>query len=228
MGGAALMSEWWTYGLRDLLLFSPRTYYRLFELYNLELWPLQLLALALGVALLILLRRGGERAGRAIALILAVSWLWVAWGFHWQRYASINWAAKYFALAFALQALLLLWSGLSGRLTRLQSSSIQRRAGLGLLLFALLVFPMIGPLLGRSWMQSEVYGMTPDATALATLGLLSLADWRGAVWLWPIPVAWCLISGATLWAMQSPGFMIMPLAALLAVAVAVGNSIRQR
>lgn len=34
--GAALMSEWWSYGLRDLLLFSPRTYYRLFELYNLE------------------------------------------------------------------------------------------------------------------------------------------------------------------------------------------------
>ena len=26
------MSEWWTYHLRDFLLFTPRTYYRLFEL----------------------------------------------------------------------------------------------------------------------------------------------------------------------------------------------------
>ena len=28
------MSEWWTYRLSNFLLFSPRTYYRLFELYN--------------------------------------------------------------------------------------------------------------------------------------------------------------------------------------------------
>lgn len=42
------MSEWWTYSLRDFLLFSPHTYYRLFELYNQALWPLHLLALAIG------------------------------------------------------------------------------------------------------------------------------------------------------------------------------------
>ena len=35
------MSEWWTYSLSDFLLFSPRTYYRLFELYNLAIWPTQ-------------------------------------------------------------------------------------------------------------------------------------------------------------------------------------------
>jgi hypothetical protein len=28
------MSEWWTYTLSDFLLFSPRVYYRLFELHN--------------------------------------------------------------------------------------------------------------------------------------------------------------------------------------------------
>jgi hypothetical protein len=46
------MSEWWTYSLSDLLMFSARTYYRLFELYNLAIWPAQLLAGTLGVAIL--------------------------------------------------------------------------------------------------------------------------------------------------------------------------------
>ena len=41
-------SEWWTYSLSDLLLFSPRTYYRLFELYNEAVWPMHVAA-ALGV-----------------------------------------------------------------------------------------------------------------------------------------------------------------------------------
>ena len=52
------MSEWWTYSLTNFLLFSPRTYYRLFELYNAQVWPLQIVTLALGLAILILMMRG--------------------------------------------------------------------------------------------------------------------------------------------------------------------------
>ncbi|HSJ80443.1 MAG TPA: DUF6064 family protein [Thiobacillus sp.] len=219
------MSEWWTYGPRDLLMFSAQTYYRLFELYNRDLWPLQMLALVLGVAVLALWRRGGDRAGRAIAVILAVCWLWVAWGFHWQRYASINLAAGYFALAFVVQALLLLWlGGLRGRLTPAPATRLQQRAGLGLLLFALLLFPLIGPLLGRSWTQAELFGIAPDPTALATLGVLLFAGVRPVWGLFPIPVVWCLLSGATLWAMASPDFAVVPLAALLALILAVGGA----
>jgi hypothetical protein len=205
-----------------------QTFYRLVALYNRDLWPLQMLALVLGVAVLALWRRGGDRAGRAIAVILAVCWLWVAWGFHWQRYASINLAAGYFALAFAIQALLLLWSGgLRGRLTPAPATRLQQRAGLGLLLSALLLFPLIGPLLGRNWMQAEVFGMAPDPTALATLGVLLFVGVRPVWGLFPIPVAWCLLSGATLWAMESPDFAVVPLAALLALILAAGGALRR-
>ena len=216
------MSEWWTYGVRDLLLFSSRTYYRLFELYNLEWWPLQLAALAFGVAMLGLWRHGGDGAGRAIAVILAVGWLWVGWAFHAQRYASINLAAAYFAWAFAVQALLLLWlGGVRGQLAPTQAARLHRRAGLGLLLFSVLAFPLMTPLLGRGWTQAEVFGMAPDPTALATLGIL-LVTGRTPAWvLFPIPVAWCLVSGSTLWAMDAPDFALVPLAALLAVGLAV-------
>lgn len=219
------MSEWRTYNLSDLLLFSQRTYYRLFELYNIEQWPLQILALALGALVWVLWRRGGDRAGRAIAAILAVCWLWVAWAFHWQRYANINPAAGHFALVFALEALLLLWTGAWGHFTPAPAPWLQQRAGLGIFLFALLIFPLVGSLLGRSWTQTEVFGMAPDPTALATLGVLLFAGVRPAWPLYPIPVAWCMISGATLWAMESPDFAIVPLAALLAILLAVGNAL---
>ena len=43
------MSEWWTYRLSDFLMFSPRTYHRLFELTNAEIWPLQIVTLAAGL-----------------------------------------------------------------------------------------------------------------------------------------------------------------------------------
>ena len=41
------MSEWWTYRLSSFLLFSPRTWFRMHELYNADIWPAQLAALAL-------------------------------------------------------------------------------------------------------------------------------------------------------------------------------------
>ena len=101
------MSEWWTYSLSDFLLFSPRTYYRLFELYNSAIWPLQLVSLALGVAILGLLLREAVWRGRAIAAVLAGCWLWVAWAYFLKRYETINWAAEYVAIGFAVEALLL-------------------------------------------------------------------------------------------------------------------------
>ena len=220
------MSEWWTYSLGDLLLFSPQTYYRLFELYNLDWWPLQMVALALGLSVLGLCRRGGSGAGRAIAVMLAAAWLWVAWAFHGQRYASINLAAEHFAWGFALQALMVLWlGGVRGRFALASATRMQQSLGAGLFGFALLVFPLIGPLQGRSWTQAEVFGMAPDPTALATLGWLLFAGARPLWLLFPVPVLWCLISGATLWTMGSPDFAVVPVAALLAVIFAVAGGL---
>lgn len=222
------MPEWWTYSLGDLLLFSPQTYYRLFELYNLEWWPLQIVALALGLVMLGLWRRGGSGAGRAIAVILAAAWLWVGWAFHGQRYASINLTAEYFAWGFALQALMVLWlGGVRGRFALASATRMQQSLGLGLFGFALLVFPLIGLLQGRGWTQAEVFGMAPDPTALATLGMLLCVGARPLWLLLPIPVLWCLISGATLWTMGSPDFAVVPLAALLAVGIAAAGGLME-
>jgi hypothetical protein len=79
--------------------------------------------------------------------------------------------------------------------------------------------PATAYLTGREWMQAELFAMTPDATALATLGLLLLAKGRAAVRLVMIPVAWCLVTGATLWVLDAPEAMILPAGAMLTVAL---------
>src|SRR3954466_3939480 len=103
------MSEWWTYNLSDFLLFSARTYFRLFEIYNAAIWPAQLAALGIGIAILVLLRRGGAKAGQAIGLLFGSCWIFTAVFFLAGRYATINWAASRFAWAFGLEGALLVW-----------------------------------------------------------------------------------------------------------------------
>jgi hypothetical protein len=225
--GGRLMSEWWTYSLSDFLLFSPRTYHRLFELYNLAIWPAQLLALALGIAILALMVRRPAWHGRAIAAILTGCWLWVAWAYLFTRYDTINWAARYFTAGFALQALLLALSGVvRDRLTmRAGRADLALRAGVGLFLFGLIAHPLIGPLLiGRPWTQVELFGLAPDPTVVATLGVVVAAErplWHLAI----VPLAWCAIAGATLWTMGSPDALVLPAAASLAIAVTMWKTL---
>ena len=123
------MSEWWTYRLSDFLLFSPETYYRLLELYNAAIWPGQILAIVVGVATLVLLGRGGALPGRLLAAILALAWLFVAWAYLYARYATINWAAPYFAVGFAVQAVLLILSGVVFGRMSFRSSQSRNLAG---------------------------------------------------------------------------------------------------
>lgn len=209
------MSEWWTYRLSDFLLFAPRTYYRLFELYNADIWPLHVVMTIAGVLMLILMRGRPALRSRLIAAMLAAAWLWIAWAFHWQRYTAINWAATYFAAGFAIEAMLLVWIGVvRNRPVFDADGSVRARLGIALFVFALLVQPLAGLLFGREWSQLEVFGVAPDPTVVATLGLLLAA--KRIHWIaLPIPLLWCLFAGATLWAMNAGDAFILPLVAIM-------------
>jgi hypothetical protein len=214
------MSQWWTYSLSDLLMFSAKTYYRLLELYNRDIWPAQLAGAACALGVLFCTTRRGRPAARVAAALLAASWLWVGWAYHAERYATINTAAPGFAAAFVVEALLLLWLGtVRGRLAIAPLRDGVRRPALGLLAFALLGYPLLAAANGRPWLQMEMFAVAPDPTALATLGVLALTRPLLPL-LWPIPLLWCFISGATLWTMHAPDFWIAPMAALLALRLA--------
>jgi len=215
------MTEWWTYRLSSFLLFSPRTWFRLHELYNAEIWPAQIVGILFGLAIVVLARRGGVRSGPVVAVLLAACWLWVGWAFHFRRYATINFAATWFAAAFAVEALLLVVLGAArGRLAFAANS--WRHPGIWLVAFALIVQPLVGLLAGRSLLQSEYFGVAPDPTATATLGVLLLAR-RPSPLLMVIPLLWCLVSGAFAWMMRTPDMLVMPIVALVTLAVAIAR-----
>ena len=203
------MSEWWKYTLSDFLLFSPRTYYRLIERHNDAVWPGQLATLALGVVILGLLYRPAWERRRIIAGIVAVLWAFVAVAFLWKRYATINWGATYFAWLLAIEAVLLV------RLSFRPGRDVAAILGVGLFVFSLALYPLLAPLQGRGWRQSEIFGVAPDPTVLATLGLLLVAEGPPRWWTLAVPLLWCVVSGATLWAMGSPEAWILVLAAIL-------------
>jgi hypothetical protein len=208
------MPEWWSYSLSDFLLFSPRTYYRLIERHNEAVWPGQLIATAAGVGVVLLLRRGSRGGARVALGTLALLWAWVGWSFVWRRYATINWAAVWLGGLFAMEAILLGWLGTGlGTLRGAMRRDAPGVLGAILVAGALVLYPLLAPALGRGWHQAEVFGIVPDPTVLATLGLVLQLDGpplsRRALLV--APLLWCLVSGATLLAMGSPeAWIVLP------------------
>ena len=227
------MTEWWTYRPADFLMFAPATYWRLFELHNAALWPLQpALLLALVTAAWWWRHRAAAPAAGTWGVVFAaaaLAWAGVGWGFLLQLYAEINWAAQGAALAFAVQAAGLLALACCAGVGRARlvpaAPGGRRRLGLALLLGAVLLYPLLAPLQGRPWAQAELVALAPDPTAIATLGLLlctgsphrGLRRALGALRV--LPWAWCAASAATLWTMGAAQ-AVVPTAVLVAVVLA--------
>jgi hypothetical protein len=210
----ASMSEWWSYRPSDFLMFSPRIYWRLFASINEAFWPAQPALIVLGLAWL-----ARARAQRLAAGALAITSAVVAWAFLWQRFAPINWPAQYFALAFALQAVVLSTLTVGGGL-HASDSAWRRRAGIALIAWALLGHPLLAPAFGRPWSQAEVFGLAPDPTAIATLGWLLVVEAGGAariaLRICGLLAALWLAAAAAMLAVMGSWQAIVPFAALAA------------
>jgi len=216
------MGEWSSYALSDFLLFSPQTYFRQFALINEAIFPAPVLFIALSLILAALAGEGGWR-DRAVVMGLAVLCAGAGWLFHHGSYADINWAADWFAIGFAVQAVgLFLW-GMMGKFPPHTEKS-RSIALLVRLLAALvvLVYPLQAAVFGRPWQEAEFVGISPDATMVFTLLVLVPAVGGKRYLLAAIPVLWCAIGLLTLWTMGAAEFW--SLAALVVAALIALNS----
>ena len=136
-------------------------------------------------------------------------------------YATINWAAIYPAWLFFGQAGLLFVAGtLAGRLDPVTDKASPRAIlATTVTLYALLIHPLTGFVGGRDLQALEWFGLAPDPTALAALGLLafSLSRWRLVLAI--APILWLAISILTLWTLERDiELVLLAAGALLGVA----------
>lgn len=227
------MAESWatllSYRLHDLLMFSAATYFGLFELINRRTWPAPLMGelIMLGVLVMALRRPASRAASRwtavsmslaTVAACAAVALLYFRDGF-----AAIHWLGPSWSAAFLAHAVLGL--AVATRLARSRSAraapwaaGFRRQLGLALWVAAA-AWPVLAPVSMRPLWQAEVVGLAPDATVLLCLGLTLLLRlsrlWSAALLV--VPLAWCIFTGATLWAMNQPQALVLPLAGAMAV-----------
>lgn len=210
------MNDLLTYRLSDFIPFSAQTWRDLVESYNQDLWPIQALIVLLTVVVIVTgrLSRRSMTWRRTACTGLAALWVFVGWQFLAMRYATINWAATWFAAGFMLEAVLLVYFGvLKARLFDPVGTLLQRGTGLSLFVYALALKPTFDLVTGVPVAQMEVFGVMPDSLAIGTIGIVLASAGRqdrrvtGTLLLWP--TLWCLISGLTLLGLELQGAMFL-------------------
>ncbi len=211
------MSHWWKYPLSDVLPFSLEAFYRFLESYGQAIWPLQLLVIIAGLVLVYQVGVGRTVTARPVLLMLGCGWLLVAGLYFHSHYVQLFWAGTFFAIAFAVQGLLLL-SSTTMRVSLAPIRTLRRNMAAVVLAIAIVGYPLIGSFHIGFGQLIETFGAFPDATSLATLAVLaSMRGWARLV-LMLVPMLWCIVSSAIL--ITLGGVAGVPLAVLTCLAIA--------
>ena len=193
----------------------------LFARYNPAIWPAQVVAYLLGLVAVALVFARARWADRAISAILAACWLWVGivfLGIFGREIAPIV-AAVEGALV-AAQGLLFLVTGVarSGLTFRIGAASYAAAGGL-LIGYALVLYPILGAILGHGYPRAPLFGVAPCPTMIFTCGLLLWSGPRAPKYLLIVPLLWAALATPAALGQGVIEDAMLPISALFATAL---------
>jgi hypothetical protein len=175
------------------LPFGLDEFFAVFARYNAAIWPAQLVAYAIGAAAVFAVMNPRYRKPVILA-ILAVFWAWNGIAYHWLFFSAINTAAYGFGAIFVLQATLFAAAIFTRNSLDFENAgSLRAFLGWGLIVYAALVYEILGFFAGHGLMSGPLFGVAPCPTTIFTIGLLLLAHGSPLFWLSIIPGLWALI-----------------------------------
>ena len=214
-----------------LLPYSLEVYLSVMTAYNAAVFPLPLLA-SLILGLTLLPRRlqpiAFFRSAAFITALIAGCWASVSWFYFWRTMSDFDFLSPVYALAWGLQAILLITLLKDRRIEPSKQPSLgQIRIGLITVLFGLVVYPLAFAMVTGAWQATPLLASMPDPTAIVTVGILLMVRRRALVFL-VIPITWGFISAYSGFLLDhSLGYLVVG-SMTLATGTAYALAIRDR
>jgi hypothetical protein len=175
------------------LPFSLGDFLNIFKEYNETVFPLQIGFDFIAFLCIYLIFTKYKYINKVVNYVLSFFWLWIGIVYHIIFFSTINTAAYFLGILFIIQGVLFtIWGVLKNSLSFEYKNSTTNNVGIILLLYALIIYPVLGYQLGRVYPYSPTFGL-PCPTTIFTCGILLFANTRVPVFLLIIPLIWSII-----------------------------------
>lgn len=209
--------------------FTIEEFFGVFVAYNAAIWPLQIIAYLAGILAVASLWEKRLRANLIVPVVLALLWACNAIGYHLMYFSTINPLAKSFAVFFMAQAILFAFAAMfAKKLHFVLELNVRSAAGIALIVYALLIYPVLGIIAGHGLMAGPMFGVAPCPTTIFTIGILLLARGNWVLWLSIIPGLWSLVGLAAALQLGIPEDLGLPVAGLLLLLALCFDTVRAR
>ena len=172
--------------------FTTEQFFEVFQNYNTEIYPLQLIIIVLGIAAIFLIHSKKNIGSKIICGFLGFLWLWIGIIYHLSFFTEINKAAFGFGGLFILQGIFFLIELFRDKLHFSFNPTASNYIGYFFILFGLIIYPVISYLSAQSFSETISLGL-PCPTTIYTFGFLMLANKKMSKYLLIIPSIWAVI-----------------------------------
>ena len=173
--------------------FTIKEFLEVFKNYNQSVFPIQIIFYLLVFYGLYLLFKNHKHKNIFLNSLIAFLWLWIGIVYQLIFFTTINKAAYAFGILFIIQGFMFAYFGAYKNLVSFKfSNSVSVITGIIFIIYALIIYPILGYLLGHQYPYSPTFGL-PCPTVIFTFGLLLFTDDKIPVYLLIIPLLWSLI-----------------------------------
>jgi len=167
-------------------------YQRMFE-YNSDMWPVMIFTYVLAVLVIILSIKRFKFSDTIITSVLGFLWIWNGLIEFIIYFGSVS--AQYYAWGslWILQGVLFIWFGImKANFIFKIGKDIYSITGLIIILFALVVYPIIGFLTDHGYPHGPIFGIAPCPVCIFTFGILLFNNKKLPLFILVLPFLWSL------------------------------------
>jgi uncharacterized protein DUF6064 len=164
--------------------------------------------------------RPSSVSSRIVPAILAVFWVWIGVFYLLIYYSRILSAAWIFGMFYVLQGVLFLVTGtFRGKLSFAFRYKPLPIIGACFMLYAMVIYPLLGIILGHAYPRAPMFGVAPCPTTIFTFGLLLWAADSVPAYLLIIPLLWSFLGVSAAVNLQVPQDYGLVVAGILGTAL---------
>ena len=142
------------------LPFTTEEFLEVFKIYNLTVWPTQILLVILALLMIFVLLKKNKLSDKIISIGLTLFWLWMGIVYHYLFFTKINGAAYVFGSLLIIQAVVFFYYGLIKR--NLEFNFRNNFIGVISIIFflyALIFYPLLGYQFGHLYPRKTTFGL---------------------------------------------------------------------